>query len=69
MKKVRPDAHRNEIRQAHLQALLEDARRRNHKDDEALVLSWLDDEFVSRAHLRAADREVVRLRRWLREAA
>lgn len=57
------------IRQAHLRALLEDARRRDNWEDEQLVLKWIDDEYVSRAHLRAQDRDIVRLRRWLRDAA
>jgi hypothetical protein len=48
---------------------LKDARRRGNEADERLVLAWRDDEFVSRAHLRAEDREIKRLRRWLREAA
>jgi hypothetical protein len=34
-----------------------------------LALAWLDDEYVSQAHVRAEDREIKRLRRWLREAA
>ncbi len=55
-------------RQRQLRRLLEDARRRGNKEDERLVLAWVD-EFVSRAHLRAEDREVKRLRRWLQEAA
>lgn len=71
MKKVQtePPTGPHAERQQRLQALLQDARRRNNKEDERLVLSWVDDEFVSRAHQRAADREIVRLRRWLRDAA
>ncbi len=56
-------------RQQQLEALLRDARRRGNAADERLVLAWKDDEYVSRAHQRAEDREIKRLRRWLREAA
>jgi succinate dehydrogenase flavin-adding protein (antitoxin of CptAB toxin-antitoxin module) len=56
-------------RQDQLRRLLYDARRRGNKEDERLVLAWLDDEFVSRAHVRAEDREIKRLRKWLRAAA
>ncbi len=34
-----------------------------------ILHAFLDDLFVSKAHLRAADPEIKRLRRWLREAA
>ena len=34
-----------------------------------LLIAWADDEYVARAHRRAADPEVRRLRRQLREAA
>lgn len=34
-----------------------------------LLRAWADDEYVSQAHRRAADPEVRRLRRLLREAA
>lgn len=64
--KVQTDRHADQQRQ--LRQALADARRRNNKKDEALVLRWLDDLFVSRAHLRAEDREIVRLRRWLEAA-
>ncbi len=47
-------------------ALLLDARRRNDTDAERRVCHRLDDEFVARAHLRAADPEVRRLRRLVR---
>ncbi len=56
-------------RQQALRRLLDDARRRGNKEDERLVLAWKDAEYVSRAHERAEDREIKRLRKWLREAA
>ncbi len=56
-------------RQQALRRLLDDARRRGNKEDERLILAWIDNEFVSRAHERAEDREIKRLRKWLREAA
>ena len=56
-------------RQQRLHELLLDARDRGDLYDERLVFGWIDDEYVSRAHVRATDREIVRLRRWFREAA
>jgi hypothetical protein len=64
----RPSGSHHE-RQQQLNLMLQDAIRRGNEDDRRLVLAWKDDEYVSRAHLRAEDREIKRLRRWLREAA
>ncbi len=64
-----PPTGTHEARRAALQTILDDARRRGCKESERLALAWIDDEYVSRAHLRAEDREIKRLRRWLREAA
>ncbi len=67
--RIEPPTGSHAERQRQLRRLLEDARRRGNEEDERLALAWIDDEFVSRAHLRAEDREIKRLRRWLREAA
>lgn len=64
----RPTGPHSEREKA-LRIVLADARRRGCKDSERLALAWLDDEYVSQSHVRAADREIRRLRRWLRDAA
>ncbi len=53
-----------ELRQA-----LDRARRRGDPSAVGLLAAWLDAEYVSRSHVRAADPEVRRLRRQLRGAA
>ncbi len=52
-----------------LRRSLDGARRRGDEDSARLICAWLDIEFVADAHRRAADPEVRRLRRQLRERA
>lgn len=61
----RPVGTRSEQETAIRKALL------HARDPEVIRVlhSWLDDCYVGDAHRRAADREIARLRRWLREAA
>ncbi len=52
-----------------LRRSLDGARRRGDHDQAARICAWLDAEFVADAHRRVVDRDVVRLRRQLRERA
>ncbi len=52
-----------------LRRALDGARRRGDHDQAARICAWLDAEFVADAHRRVVDRDVVRLRRQLRERA
>ncbi len=63
---TRPDVHEQERR---LRGELQDALRRGDARAARSVCRRLDDLYVSQAHVRAADPEVRRLRRQVREAA
>ncbi len=52
-----------------LRRSLDGARRRGDHESARLLCAWIDAEFVADAHRRAADPEVRRLRRQLRERA